>query len=598
MSFLIGILVMFASLLAFSARYAFTGWSNLSMDEIIFELKAPLTGTGNGMIRDYIVTAVVPTIVIVLLFAAVMIFLRRSRDRQKRARLFFLFGSLSLIAVTLIVGEKRLKLSKWIRGQVERSSFIEDHYADPEQVEITFPEKKRNLIYIYLESMEIAYTDEESGGAFEQNIIPELTQLAKENETFSGDSGQLNGGYAASGTIWTMGAMFGMNTGLPLKLNMYRNDMSTQDSFFPDIPAMGTILEENGYHNVLMLGSNAAFGGREMFFTEHGDYEIEDYGFAKEAGRIPEDYHVWWGMEDEKLFAYTKEKLLELAEKDEPFNMTLLTVDTHFEDGYVCRLCKDEFGDNQYANVMACSSRQTIDFVNWIKEQDFYEDTTIILTGDHPTMDVDFCEDVPEDYVRKVYMTIINGACEPADISKYRTFTTFDMFPTTLAALGATIEGDRLGLGTNLYSDTETLAEQYGYTKIDDEIDKRSVFLEELEQIDLMSKKLIKRYRKAMKGGLDLAGYNPENKVLSVLVRYMDDMKNIPGGVAYLEATVTNDNTGEQVVLKLEHFDDGTFQAGVDASAWAGDTVTITVDIVNKEGNRYEKMMEKQIEIG
>ena len=39
-------------------------------------------------------------------------------------------------------------------------------------------------------------------------------------------------------------------------------------------------------------------------------------------------------------------------------------------------------------------------------------------------------------------------------------------------------------------------------------------------------------------------------------------------------------------------------QAGVDASAWAGDTVTITVDIVNKEGNRYEKMMEKQIEIG
>ena len=34
-----------------------------------------------------------------------------------------------------------------------------------------------------------------------------------------------------------------------------------------------------------------------------------------------------------------------------------------------------------------------------------------------------------------------------------------DMFPTTLASLGAVIDGDRLGLGTNLFSDKPTLAE-------------------------------------------------------------------------------------------------------------------------------------------
>ena len=38
-----------------------------------------------------------------------------------------------------------------------------------------------------------------------------------------------------------------------------------------------------------------------------------------------------------------------------------------------------------------------------------------------------------------------------------------DMFPTTIAALGAEIEGDRLGLGVNLYSDKQTLAEQYTF---------------------------------------------------------------------------------------------------------------------------------------
>ena len=45
---------------------------------------------------------------------------------------------------------------------------------------ITFPEQKRNLIYLYLESMESTYADKASGGAFDKNYIPELTQLAGE----------------------------------------------------------------------------------------------------------------------------------------------------------------------------------------------------------------------------------------------------------------------------------------------------------------------------------------------------------------------------------------------------------------------------------
>ena len=32
-----------------------------------------------------------------------------------------------------------------------------------------------------------------NGGAFDENVIPELTQLAQENEDFSGKSNKLNG---------------------------------------------------------------------------------------------------------------------------------------------------------------------------------------------------------------------------------------------------------------------------------------------------------------------------------------------------------------------------------------------------------------------
>ena len=68
---------------------------------------------------------------------------------------------------------------------------------------------------------------------------------------------------------------------------------------------------------------------------------------------------------------------------------------------------------------------------------------------------------------------------------KNRQFGTFDLFPTTLAALGVTIDGDRLALGTNLFSDRETLTEQYGYAYLSEELQKQSGFYDtELLQIE------------------------------------------------------------------------------------------------------------------
>ena len=118
------------------------------------------------------------------------------------------------------------------------------------------------------------------------------------------------------------------------------------------------------------------------------------------------------------------------------------------------------------------------EFIQWIKDQPFYENTTIVLSGDHLTMDPDFMEGVNEDYVRTIYNCIINPAVEPVK-EKDREFGTFDMFPTTLAAMGVEIEGDRLGLGTNLFSEKQTLCELYGYEALDWELQKKSEFYEE-----------------------------------------------------------------------------------------------------------------------
>lgn len=47
------ILALLASLLAFSAKWMFKTWTNLTMDELVYHLTAPLEGTNTDMIKDY-----------------------------------------------------------------------------------------------------------------------------------------------------------------------------------------------------------------------------------------------------------------------------------------------------------------------------------------------------------------------------------------------------------------------------------------------------------------------------------------------------------------------------------------------------------------
>ncbi|RGI84038.1 hypothetical protein DXD91_11400 [Anaerobutyricum hallii] len=112
--------------------------------------------------------------------------------------------------------------------------------------------------------------------------------------------------------------------------------------------------------------------------------------------------------------------------------------------------------------------------MQWIKKQDFYKDTTIIIAGDHTSM-VDtgskFWKSLSNDYQRTVYNAIINPQCAyKKKVTEKRKFSTMDMFPTTLAALGVEIDGNKLGLGTDLFSGEETLREQLGANYINKEL--------------------------------------------------------------------------------------------------------------------------------
>lgn len=490
--FLLGILVLAALLLFATERWLFHTWAALAMDEILFHLNASIQGTNPEMVQAYILHYGIYVVAAFVVFIISLLLTRKDRGWRALVVCLWIAVSLGLLEYAVYDTDQRIGLRDYFEQiyapqRESTGDFIYDHYVDAGTAELQFPEKKRNLIYIYLESMEMTYADEKNGGAFQKNVIPELTKLAMENEDFSGSEKTLDGGVSLPGTTWTMGAMFGQSTGMPLKLPISGLQVESQieTDFFPNLTALGDVLQDEGYHQVLMIGSDATFGGRKAYFDTHGEFEVLDYTYAKSNGLIPKDYYVFWGFEDSKLLSFARDELLTLAQEDKPFNLTLLTVDTHFEDGYVCDLCDDEFGDNQYANVMACSSRQISAFVKWIQEQDFYENTTIVVCGDHPTMDTDFCINVPESYQRKTFTAIINSAVKPVDTARTRLYSTLDLYPTTLASMGVVIRGNRLGLGTNLFSLTDTLLEEYGVETLKTELEKPSAFMDSFSNVTI-----------------------------------------------------------------------------------------------------------------
>ena len=146
---------------------------------------------------------------------------------------------------------------------------------------------------------------------------------------------------------------------------------------------------------------------------------------------IPEGYYEWWGFEDSKLFEFAKEKLTEISKEEAPFNFSLLTADTHFTDGYIDVSC-DTPHSTKYANAYHCSDIFLNEFVNWIKEQDWYKNTTIIIVGDHISMQGSLITD--NFYTRTVYNTFINSKVNTNN-TKNRLFTTIDLYPTTLASI-------------------------------------------------------------------------------------------------------------------------------------------------------------------
>jgi phosphoglycerol transferase len=108
-----------------------------------------------------------------------------------------------------------------------------------------------------------------------------------------------------------------------------------------------------------------SFAAKDQYLTTHGydeQYDLDDW---RAKGEPSDQFRDDWGLSDKRLMANAKEQVDALHEESEktgtPFNLSMLTVDTH-EPVHIYDYC-DVDTESEVTSMFACSMTQVADFV-------------------------------------------------------------------------------------------------------------------------------------------------------------------------------------------------------------------------------------------
>lgn len=312
--------------------------------------------------------------------------------------------------------------------------YYQTHFVDPKKITFHATHPK-SLVLIYVESLESTYANKETFG---EDLIHDVNHVNANKISFKSYK-------QMPGTGWTIAGMISTQCGVPLKLVTVfgRNQVGKHVSgFLPSALCLSDILAANGYKNVFLNGPSLKFAGVDNYLESHhyteiyGKHEWFDRGYTKA------DMNAW-GLPDDELFKNAEIKLAELIKQNQPFNLTILTIDTHGPGGLLSKTCQKR-GYHDFPGIVRCTSEQLAGFINHIKQHGWLDKLNIVIVGDHLAMVNPVYEKLAHDQSRSIFNMIITKEKLHKNTDE---IVHFDMFPTIMESLGFQFEGGRLGLG-------------------------------------------------------------------------------------------------------------------------------------------------------
>lgn len=279
-----------------------------------------------------------------------------------------------------------------------------------------------NLVLVFLEGLETIYTEED--------LFPALTpSLSRLNE----EGWQLDNLFQMEGTEWTMGGIVSSLCGTPLVHDFgLDGNVVLFTGFLDQATCLPDILASAGYQQVFMGGASLDFGGKGEFLGAHQFDRV--VGREELIPRLNDPSDLGgWGLYDSSLFALAAQEFAALAATGKPFNLTMLTVDTHHPTGEPSPGCPAyEPIDNTILHAVHCTDYLVGKFIDQLKQHPAYEDTVVVLVSDHLGMRNNAYPLFPENYERKLYFNVLNAQLR---VPRERPATPMDLAPTILSLL-------------------------------------------------------------------------------------------------------------------------------------------------------------------
>ena len=187
------VLLLLSIIAIFATIWVREAYGKATLDQIIFHMQVPVEGTTSDITFIIIYECFIKSILVFIGFILLNIILSYIlKDKVKlvykkksiniipfdfQSKLWF-YLSLIIIGYLAVDTLNYYDVVYFAKNTFTESKFIENNYIDPNSVDIKFPKEKKNLIYIYVESLESTYVSKELGGSFDKNLIPNLYNFA------------------------------------------------------------------------------------------------------------------------------------------------------------------------------------------------------------------------------------------------------------------------------------------------------------------------------------------------------------------------------------------------------------------------------------
>jgi phosphoglycerol transferase len=315
------------------------------------------------------------------------------------------------------------------------------------------PEHQKNMIIVYLESLEQTY----------ENIAQTKTQYAK-IQPFMGDALVSENLVQTSGSTYTIAGIVSTQCGVPLLprgLNngifLRKNSGMEVKSFYKDIDCLGDRLSMDGYTLSYMNGADARKYSKRSFLTQHGYTRIYDEFSATDAERAGRDN--LWGLNDEVLYENIRKELDFLAAQPNPFVLSYLTIATHGPDAYLDTNCAAPAeGQSKMPAAIGCSFDAVMKLYDYLEQKDLTKDTIFVVMSDHLARKNSLSTALAGQEVRK-NLFFVKNANSQAKVSKLA--SPLDIYPTLLELLGYQMENRQANMGISILSDNESMIQRF-----------------------------------------------------------------------------------------------------------------------------------------